>query len=247
MKQCRCLLMTLFLFAGWTKQCRHLLMTVFVCRLDKAVQTFTDDPVFVCRLDKAVWTFINDCFCLQTGRSSADVYWWLFLFAGWMKPCRCLLMILFLFAGWTKQCRHLLMTFCLQAGQSSADIYWWLFVCWLDEAVQTFTDDPVFVCRLNEAVQTFIDDCFCLQAGWSSADFYWWPWTRPSPERRGWHAKNSLLLSKITGEVIRVFSLGLQRLQLLILSKFDLIYSNHNVFFWEKYVLWKEFWRNRSK
>ena len=159
------------------------------------------------------------CFCLQAGWSHVDVYWWL-------------LMILFLSAGWTKQCKHLLMT---------------VFVCRLDEAVQTFTDDPVFVCRLNEAVQTFIDDCFCLQAGWSSADFYWWPWTRPSPERRGWHAKNSLLLSKITGEVIRVFSLGLQRLQLLILSKFDLIYSNHNVFFWEKYVLWKEFWRNRSK
>ena len=64
-------------------------MTVLVCRLDEAKQMFTDDPVFVCRLDKAMQTFIDD----------------------------------FLFAGWTKQCRHLLMTFCLQAGQSSADVY----------------------------------------------------------------------------------------------------------------------------
>ena len=42
-----------------------------------------------------------------------------------------------------------------------------VFVCRLDEAVQTFIDDPVFVCRLDEAVRTFIDDCFCLQAGQS--------------------------------------------------------------------------------
>ena len=47
---------------------------VFVCRLDEAVQMFIDDPVFVCRLDEAVQMLIDDCFCLQAGRSSADVY-----------------------------------------------------------------------------------------------------------------------------------------------------------------------------
>ena len=30
--------------------------------------------VLVCRLDEAVQALIDDCFCLQAGRSSADVY-----------------------------------------------------------------------------------------------------------------------------------------------------------------------------
>ena len=139
----------LILFAGWTKQCRHLLVTVLFAGWMKQW-----GDVFVCRLDKAVQTFIDECFCLQAGQSSADIYWWLFcLQAGWSSE------EMFLFAGWTKQCRHLLMTvfvcrldgavwtfivdcFCLQAGWSSADVYWW--------------------------------PCFCLQAGWSNADIYWW-------------------------------------------------------------------------
>ena len=91
----------LFLFAGWTKQCRCLLMTVFVCRMDEAVQRFNDDSVFVCRLDEAVQTFIDDCACLQAGRSSAGINWWLFLFAGWTKQCKCLLMTLNQTLSWT--------------------------------------------------------------------------------------------------------------------------------------------------